>query len=467
MKTLRESVRSKDVNTVHGISVVHKSGEWNEEPGHKPSTRAVVDRVRRRPLSRMAAFWLSAALLGFVLLTSAAASPLYAVYRAQFKFSAVTLTAVFAIYAIFLLATLLVFGSVADYLGRRPVILAGLAATAAACALFLAARGVGLLFAARALQGVAIGMATGGLGAALIDLQPEGSGLAPVATGASILGGLAVGALGSSALAQYGPEPTRLVWWLLLGGSVLGAVAVLALPETAPRHPGVLASLRPRVVVATEARGAFVAVVPCLIAVWALNGLYLSLGPSLAAQVLRSPNLLWGGLVIFVLTAMEAAATVAFRAVSPPATMLTGCLTVIVGMAVTITAIETTSAAGLLTGAAVCGAGVGAGSLGAYRTLVAQAPAHHRAGMIAAIFTISYLAFSVPVVVAGVGTTHFGLHRTALVYCGTLAALSAVAAASFIFRKPPAAKMPEQSTVDTVESRGTVPGPVASDTGPC
>ena len=63
-------------------------------------------------------------MLGFILLTSAAASPLYAVYQAQWKFSAATLTAVFAIYAIFLLATLLLFGSVADYLGRRPVILA-------------------------------------------------------------------------------------------------------------------------------------------------------------------------------------------------------------------------------------------------------------------------------------------------------------------------------------------------------
>jgi hypothetical protein len=135
-------------------------------------------RVRRKALPRMAAFWLVAVLLGFVLLTSAAASPLYAVYQAQWKFSAATLTAVFAIYAIFLLVTLLLFGSVADYLGRRPVILAALAITAIACALFLAARGVGLLFAARALQGVAVGTATGGLGAALIDLQPEDTSVA-------------------------------------------------------------------------------------------------------------------------------------------------------------------------------------------------------------------------------------------------------------------------------------------------
>lgn len=419
--------------------------------------------MRPRSLPRMAAFWLEAVLFGFVLLTSAAASPLYAVYQGQWKFSATTLTAVFAIYAIFLLLTLLLFGSVADYLGRRPVIFSALSITAAACALFLAADGVGLLFAARALQGVAVGMATGGLGAALIDLQPEVGRLASVATNASLLLGLAVGALASSALVQYGPAPTHLVWWVLLGGSLVAALAVFALPETAPRRPGVLASLRPRVYVPTEARGTLAAAVPWLIAVWALNGLYLSLGPSLAAQVLRSPNLLWGGLLIFVLAAAEAAATVAFRAVSPPSTMLAGCLALVAGTAVTIVAIETRSAAGLFIGAAVAGAGVGAGNLGAYRTLTALVPAHHRAGTVAAIFTIGYLALSVPVLIAGVGTTHFGLHRTALVYCAALAALSAAAATSFIVRRPQPANSPEPRTADTHQGEVSVAGAVASD----
>jgi len=110
-----------------------------------------------------------------------------------------------------------VFGSVSDYLGRRRVILAALAVTAGACAVFLVAHSVGLLFAARALQGLAVGTAAGALGAALIDLQPEGSGLAPLITTAAPLLGLGAGALGTSALARYGPAPTRLVWWLLLG----------------------------------------------------------------------------------------------------------------------------------------------------------------------------------------------------------------------------------------------------------
>jgi MFS family permease len=99
----------------------------------------------------------------FVLLFFAAAapSPLYGVYQAQWRFSAITLTAIFAIYALFLLVTLLVFGSVSDYLGRRRVILAGLVMAAGACGLFLAAHGVGMLFAARALQGAALPAAEG------------------------------------------------------------------------------------------------------------------------------------------------------------------------------------------------------------------------------------------------------------------------------------------------------------------
>ena len=434
--------------------------EQNEAPGVRPANAMLREHRSRPVLPRTAAFWLVAVVLGFVLLTTAAASPLYAVYQAEWKFSAVILTEVFAVYAIFLLATLLWFGSVADYLGRRPVILASLALAALACPLFAAAHGVELLFAARALQGVAVGAATGGLGAALIDLQPEGSDLAPVVTNASILLGLAVGALGTSALAQYGPAPTRLVWWLLLGGSLAAALPVVALPETAPYHPGVLASLRPRLSVPTEARAAFAAAAPCLIAVWALQGFYLSLGPSLAAEVLRSPNLIWGGLVIFVLTAIEAAATVAFRPVSPPATMLTGCVTVIAGVTVTIAAIETASAVGLLIGAAISGAGYGAGNLGVYRTLSALAPAERRASMIAAIFAVGYLAFGVPVVIAGVATTHFGLHRTALVYCGALAALSAVAAAAFIFRRPPPAKVREPQAAENGKGEVADPGPV-------
>jgi hypothetical protein len=127
--------------------------------------------------------------------------------------------------------------------------------------------------------------------------------------------------------------------------------------------------------------------------------------------------------------------------------MLAGCLTLVAGAVVTLAAIETTSAIAFLAGTAVAGAGFGTAMLGAFRTISALAVPGQRAGLVAAYFIASYAAFSIPVVIAGIATTHFGLHRTALVYCAVIAVLAAVAAGSLIIRRysarapvPPAAQ---------------------------
>ena len=259
--------------------------------------------------------------------------------------------------------------------------------------------------------------------------------IAPVITIAAGQLGLAAGGLGTSALIQYGPAPTRLVWWLLLGVSLAAAVAVLAMPETVSGRPGVLAALRPRVAVPRPARATFAMALPCLIGAWMLSGFCLSLGPSLAAQVVGSRDLLWGGLVIFLVAGTGAAGAVGFRGVSGPSAMLAGSLALLAGAVLTLAAIETTSGPAFLVGVAVAGVGFGTATLGALRTVSALAAPGQRASLIAAIFIVAYLAFSVPVAVAGVAVTHVGLHRTALVYCAVIAVLVAVAAGSLIARR--------------------------------
>jgi MFS family permease len=408
-----------------------------------------------RDRSHPAAFWLVAAVLFLSLVAASVPAPLYGVYQAQFRFSAATLTAVFAVYALAVLMALLVFGSLSDYLGRRPVIIATLAINIGACALFLTAQGVGQLFAARVLQGVAVGAATGALGAALIDLQPDGSGLAPVVNTAATIFGLAAGALGASGLVQYGPAPTHLVWWLLLGAFSLAVAGILKMPESAARRPGVLASLRPTVKVPPRARGTFVVAVPCLQAAWALAGLYLSLGPSLAAQVLSSPNRLWGGLVVFLLAGTGAAATVVFRRLAPPEAMLAGCLILLAGVAVTFAGIAVMSAAAFLSGTAVAGVGFGMAFFGAFRTLSALAGPDERAALIAGIFTVNYLAFGIPALIAGVAVTRYGLHHTALVYLGVIAALATAAASSMMVRKHSAGQRVRASRLTLADSSPT------------
>src|SRR5271156_4660002 len=85
---------------------------------HRWPERPAAGEHSQRTAPSRAAFWLGAGVLCLLFFGAAAPTPLYGIYRAQLRFSATTLTAVFAIYALVLLLTLLVVGSVSDYLGR-------------------------------------------------------------------------------------------------------------------------------------------------------------------------------------------------------------------------------------------------------------------------------------------------------------------------------------------------------------
>src|SRR5215468_2733450 len=74
-------------------------------------------------LSERAAFNLLVSIILFFLAGSSAPTPLYALYQAAWGFSPVTITVVFGVYALAVLAALLVFGGLSDHVGRRPVLL--------------------------------------------------------------------------------------------------------------------------------------------------------------------------------------------------------------------------------------------------------------------------------------------------------------------------------------------------------
>jgi MFS family permease len=420
------------------------------------STEVRKKPFRRPTLSTGVAFWAAAmiAFLGFA--ANTAASPLYRIYQAEFGFSASTVTLLFAVYIVVLLLTLLVLGSVSDYVGRRRVMLAGLASGAVACGLFLLAHGVGLLFCARALQGVAVGLIAGAASAALLDLRPN-SGATPIVSSAAPTGGQALGAIGASVLAQYAVAPTHLVWWLLLAAFITGAVAVLAIPEPGNLRPGAMSSLRPRISLPAATRGAFAATVPALIGMWALAGLYLSLGPSLALQLLHTENLLWGGILIFLLTGLAAAASALLAKQNPSGVMLGGCFALIAGAVVTFAAIETSTAAVLFVGTAVAGLGLGSAFMGAYRSTVALAPPDDRAGLITAIYIVSYLSTGIPAVIGGIAASDYGLHETAVVYSGAVAVLAASSVALLAHRMVTGTAIRGTLDADSPPGPATVP----------
>lgn len=368
-----------------------------------PATRRPGSRPNRLPAG--VAFYLQASIVVSFLAASSAPTPLYAIYQVRWGFSPITTTIVFGVYAVAVLAALLTVGSLSDHVGRRPVLITAIGLQAIAMLVFTTAGGVPELLLARVIQGLATGAAVGAVGAGMLDLnKAKGT----IANAVAPLLGTATGGVLAGLLVQYLPAPQHLVFLVLLGITVVQGIGVVLMAETVTPKAGALASLRPRLGVPTQAVGPVLVAVPVLLAVWALGSFYASLGPALVRQIVGSSSVVLGGLALFVLAGSGAVAVALLRNVAPRTVMLFGILALVIGVGITLIAVAWLSTALLFGGMTVAGLGFGAGFQGAIRTVVPLAEPDQRAGLLATLYVVSYLALGLPAVVAGFLVVHGG-----------------------------------------------------------
>ena len=361
--------------------------------------------------SAMTAFSFAGAAL--VAASSSAVTPLYRLYQQSMHLSPLMITLVFAVYAISLLTALLTVGGLSDYVGRRPVILGGLLLNAIAMVLFSYASDVGQLILARAVQGLCVGTATTALGAAILDTDRKRG---PLLNRVTAFLGLMVGALGAAALVTFAPDPLHLVYEVLFALTAVMIVLLFVMPETVSRKSGALASLRPHVRVPSQSRAALLRVAPATVATWALGGFSLSLMPTVVATTMGVSAPWVGGVVVATLMLAAALTVAALRQLPAQRLLVIGTAALSLGVLVSLLGIWQHSVAMLFAGSVIAGFGFGASFAGSLSTLLPTAEAHQRAGLLAAFYVLSYLAFSLPALAAGVAVPYAGLAVVAYVY---------------------------------------------------
>ena len=376
-------------------------------------------------LSGRPAVFVLASLIVALLASSAAPTPLYAIYQAKWHFTPITTTVVFGVYAMAVLISLLTLGKLSDHIGRRPVLLTAIAVHAGSLVIFATATGVPALLTARVVQGLSTGAALGAIGAAMLDMDRElGTFANAVAPGL----GSASGAILSAVAIRFLPAPTHLIYLALIGVLVLQAFAIAAMRETVSRAPGALASLRPEITLPRGLRAPVLTAVPVLFAVWALAGLYGALGPALVHALTGSGEVVLGALSLTVLAGSAVIAIIALRRAAARTVMLVGIWALIAGVGVTVLAVSLGSVALFFAGSVIAGVGFGSGFQGAIRLVVPLAAAHERSGLISLLYVVSYLGLGVPAVLAGFGVVHGGgLIDTARYYGAAVIALAAAA----------------------------------------
>ena len=115
--------------------------------------------------------------------------------------------------------------------------------------------------------------------------------------------------------------------------------------------------------------------------------------------------------------------------------LLVGCSFLAVGVSVVLLAVNLGWLWLFFTGAVIAGIGFGASFLGALRLLLPLAHAHERAGLMSAFLALSYLAFCVPALVAGLAIKTQGLIVTTNVYGSVVIVLALLALAGLLAQR--------------------------------
>ena len=364
----------------------------------------------------------------FTLLVGAnLATPLYSLLQAKLGITSLDVTVAFSVYVLALVATLMLAGHWSDHIGRRAALVLAVLAGLAGGAVFASADSLPMLSLGRALQGVAVALATGASSAALRELLPSRPEWASRFTLLASAGGVAAGpAIGGMLSVLPGPTSTP----YFLHSCVLIALLVplfllKARPAikaaAGPQPLRVLAPRRPSV--SSEARGAFWLASSVGFLSFTVFGFCLSLAPGYFAQIVHADSRpLMGLLAGLTLAASAVSQLIAVR----------GSFVVPVGLGMLAVSVLLIAAAAawsspwlLVFASITAGLGQGVSFRTVFNDVAGKVEASRHAQIISTVYVITYLGSAVPVIGLGIAAGAVGLQAAVagfVVLCSILAA---------------------------------------------
>jgi len=390
-----------------------------------------------RPGVRVAAVAATAFAFTVTMLGTTLPTPLYPLYAQRLDFAALTVSVLFAVYALGVVAALACFGRLSDDVGRRPVLMLATAVAALSAVLFLLPLSVPLLIVARVVSGLSAGLMTGSGTAAVVDLFPAERSAAggALAIGAN-MGGLGAGTLLAGVLAQLAPHPLVLPYVVHLVLSVIGLSGLwLLTPKPPPKPPGQPASrprwrIRPqRLRVPPALRGSFTIAVLSGGAAFAVTGVLTAITALFLAKSLHlTSHALAGGVVCLVFVALAVGQLLARLISSPLLAMRIGCVGLVVAAGCLAGALGPTLLAPLLVAAVVLGASGGLCLNAGIAITVGRTEQASRGSVSSALFAGLYLMLAFPAVAVGVLTDATSLRTAGLIFTAAVAVLAAAVA---------------------------------------
>ena len=370
---------------------------------------------------------IAAAVLGLLLAGAFVPTPLYALYHREWGLTPAQISFVFAVYAASLIPSLLFLGGISDEIGRRKTLLIAISIAALGSLVFALASGLWWLVGARILQGVAIGIGVPTAAAAIREWMTDA--MRPRAGSVTIVGtaaGSAFGAVIGGVLAQYAPLPNTLPF--LVHIALLAAVAATVATVPSCAHLAPASHERFPTIPRAIRRPFFLASAESFIG-WATLAIFVSLLPSFLMQGLGVHSLLLGSLVVVIVQSGMLSASLAGRALSNRAAIITAMLALGGGFWILLFAVPYHVYALIAVAIFIAGLGNGLSYLAGLDIVNAIAPPEHRAETLSAFLVVCYAGFSLPALAVGIAASSVGLY---LAIIGGAVALGVLAVATML-----------------------------------
>ncbi|SPJ24293.1 MFS transporter [Palleronia abyssalis] len=355
-------------------------------------------------------------------------TPLYPIYADTYGFSPIIITAIFAMYSAGVIGALLLTGPWSDQIGRKPLLLGGLALAFASGICFVAAQGLPLLLAARFLQGASVGIFTSAATLAVKEMAPESHPrIGAIGSTVANMGGLGMGSVIGGAVAAVAPDPLIFPYLFHLGMVVLATGLLWRAPE--PIQTAENPKLRPQgLAVPSEVRGFFVPAAISAFAGFMICGFMGSITPSYLGQVLGfQGDHVAIGTVAGLIFLMSCFGQIAEDRLPEKMVLPIGMGVLTLGIAGITVGLAMVSLWALCAGIVVAGLGHGVAFKGGLSAIGRNSPEGQASAVTASYFTVAYVAISIPVLVVGALRMVIDLTPVSVMYAAASTILAALA----------------------------------------
>lgn len=387
----------------------------------------VRDRDDASPRVTGGSFAVVALAFAVTMLGATLPTPMYSFWQKDFGFEVATVTVIFAMYAVGVLAALVVTGPWSDAVGRKPLLLAGLGLSLLSDVVFLLAGATWVLLLGRLVSGLSAGVYVGSGTAAVLEQAPDRwRKRAPLVATVANIGGLGVGPVVAAVLITLLPWPTRLSFAVHVVATIVLVVLTWRVPETVRPEPGARLRVQ-RPSVPSEARSTFVGASIVGFAGFAVLGLMTAVSPKLVAQAVPGAGPLLSVSVVGALMLASVLAQVLLTAVPVDTAADLGCALLAVGTALLAVALGRDSLPLMLVAAVVSGAGQGLSFSKGLAAVLAKVDGAQRAATMSAFFVVAYVAISLPVVGDGLASQRWGVQPAGVAFSVAVTVLAVVA----------------------------------------